>query len=237
MTNILENINSLILEVLSGGISKLNFLNYNSKEDLERVNNIHNQYRKSGNYEKILQNQFPDYNGKTDEDFIYYYNENQKEIINRIKIDGKRAENNWDNNFFSKISNITGFDWDYSKYECSFSAVWVGGGGYIRPNKIIICPFRIDTNALIGHELFHLHYWDIIDNIYPKGKVPISINKLWDLSEVVVNYPLEEIKMNGYKERIMSQHKSLHSQVYPLWKNRNSYEEFIREAIERVNGK
>ena len=35
----------------------------------------------------------------------------------------------------------------------------------------------------------------------------------------------------------MSQHKSLHSQVYPLWKNRNSYEEFIREAIERVNGK
>lgn len=241
--NILNHINNLIYENSSSKIPTLKFLKYDSKQDLNKVKFIHDIYRKRGNYKKILQKAYPDYEGTTDKDFTEYYETNKKEIVSRVEDSSKKAKQHWkkvSNKYFSKIRDITEFDWEHNQYNCVFSAVWASGGGYNEEHKLaMVSPFGTPERIayLISHELFHIHFWDTTGKILnTKKKLGQNGDKFWVFSETMINYVLNELNIKGIPVKSEYGHdfKSLHNKIYPLWKNRNSYEEFIREAIKVI---
>ena len=120
---------------------------------------------------------------------------------------------------------------------CQLSASYLLGA-YWKPNNIIIFSSSkyTDPSTIIPHELYHLHFWDTLEELGYKHS-----SKYWDLSEVVVLFVLSEFKSNlKVDTKLHSMHKEpvkekLYKLLSPQWKNRVSFEEFLRKSIKIVD--
>lgn len=173
---------------------------------------------------------YPECKSIDENEVVNYFKENKEQIMRKIKISSKQVEKQWNkinDIYFKRIEEITGFNWEIQTYKCFFSSSYVIGGGYKRPNLIFIFPLSkdIDPVILIAHELFHLHFLNIVD------KMGLKLNEkdLWDLSEVVVDVVLSDLDIQGlnYKHMIYPQHKNLYNELKLLWERRKNFKEFM----------
>ena len=89
--------------------------------------------------------------------------------------------------------NLTNFEWKFQNYKCFLSCAWAGR--YFFPkNEVEIFGFlkNIDTLNILAEELFHLHFWNILEE---KLKIDVGFlnkeeytgreKKLWFFSELL----------------------------------------------------
>lgn len=185
----------------------------------------------------LLQLYYPNIVGKNDTEILNFFTNNKDSILRQLKTSSERLERRWkpfSSDFFEQIEKLTNFKWQNKEYLCHFSSSFICGGKYERPNIIVVFPRATHTDPLqtILHELFHLHFWDFIENLgieITKEKM----NELWDLSEII-DFLLEKLRIKGfeYKSILYPQHKELYMKIKPLWKG--SFENFIKKSLEIV---
>ncbi len=216
---------------------KLTFIT-NFTLDLEYIKNEFPFFRKIyNNFNQLVTLYFPECNNYTDNQILKYFLENKKFIEENTKKKGKKLEKDWINkncNFFEQIEDITGFKWKHKEYKCHLSPSYIIGGAYWRPKTIVIFPAAKHCSPIesIPHELYHLHFWDILEEMEVKDS-----QKYWDLSEVVVLFVLSELKSKlkvgtelSYLHKEPLKEK-LHRNLNYLWKTRKSFEDFLRKSI------
>ncbi len=132
--------------------------------------------------------------------------------------------------FFEKVSEFTGFEWQRKRYSCQ---VWYGTRGcYLYPSGI-----RIGNRdrGIIAEELFHIHYWDIMKEIYgidyyELKKLP-NWNEIWQLSEVIAKifqhyYTIPSVWQQWRYDFL----KTKLPRVYKTYKKSKSFEELLRKV-------
>src|SRR3989344_3879754 len=180
------------------------------------------------NYFNYLLEQFyPKLVGKTDKEIISYFKNNEGEIICQTEKSGEKLEQkfvNTDNDFFQEVERVTDFKWKHKIYKCHLSSTFICGGCYDVQKGNIVSVFPRLEPALdtLFHELIHLHFWVTIDELkirYNEKDKLASRGKIWDLSEIAVNYPLQKIKIGGYKSEFNTypQHKGIWNKIKKYW--------------------
>jgi len=181
---------------------------------------------------------------RTDKEIINYFIKNKEKIINQTKNSGEKLKSEWrktNNNFFTEVEKVTGFKWRHQIYKCHLSSTFICGGCYDaqRGNVVSVFPRLKHASVLdtLFHELVHLHFLDAIDELkikYNKKENLTTKSKIWDLSEIAVNYPLQKIKIKGYNPEfhIYPQHKRLWNKIKKYWNL--DFKEFILKSIEEI---
>jgi hypothetical protein len=173
------------------------------------------------------------------------YYEMENDLLNLLRADyyknRKFAEKNlnkiknlWrlnEDSILEYVENITEMSITNKNYK-GYIGVLTTFGGYSSENNSINIPseFKSEKKVLyiISHEFFHLHYWDILKRLKIK-------NKSWLLSEIVVILALKDFKLwSNLKTDFLPECKKLAKKIIPLWKNRISFEDFIRQSIKIV---
>ncbi len=192
----------------------------------------------------FLKQSYPKLVGKTDEEIISYFKENQGLITHQTEKAGTKLKQKWNkthNQFFKEVERVTGFKWKHKVYKCHLSSTFICGGCYDAGKETLISVFPRLPNYLlldtVFHELAHLHFWDTIDKLkikYPKNEKLTAKGKLWDLSEIAVNYPLQKIKIKGYQPvfNIYPKHEELWRKIKKYWDL--SFKDFILKSIEEM---
>jgi hypothetical protein len=187
---------------------------------------------------KLFKKYYPDCEGFDEKSILEYFRKNRKILFARIWPEKMKIAKKWrviNKEYFDWVSKITGHKWTKNKYKCYVSSSYIAGGGYQKPDMVFVFPFRkdVDSNIIIAHELFHLHFFDVVNEI----GFDIDEKKLWDISEVVVVLVLSEIKIKNfvYKPMIYPQHKDLYKELKLLWKKRKSFGEFLISAVNQEN--
>lgn len=130
-----------------------------------------------------------------------YLKTNEKVICSDIKKSSITIKKKWrkaETSFFKQMENSTGIAWQHNKYNLYllFSCFWGGDYDETQPN-VYINPLlkQGDSLYIIMHELSHILYWEHIYKTYSKTFIRKNKKILWKLSEVMVNYPLLNIKV------------------------------------------
>ena len=135
-------------------------------------------------------------------DITAYFHSNQKQIQKQISKKAVAIEKGWKkygDAFFKQVREVTKVRWRYRTYKNYFVSSCFWGGDYdINKNNIYINPLipQGDPLYVIFHELCHLHYWEHIYSEYSANFIKRNHQLFWELSEVMVNYPLQKIKIN-----------------------------------------
>lgn len=193
-------------------------------------------------FDYFLKLYYPKLVGKTDKEIIGYFKNNNKRIIQQTEKAGEKLRVIWEeinNEFFKEVERVTGFKWKYKIYKCHLSSTFICGGCYDFPNVVSVFP-RIKHASVLDtlfHELAHLHFWDTIDELkikYNKKEKLTAQGKVWDLSEIAVNYPLQKIKIKGYKPEfhIYPQHKKIWNKIKKYWNL--DFKDFILKSLEEM---
>lgn len=130
-----------------------------------------------------------------------YIKTNKNNIVPSIKQEGNNLEKRWkkfEKNFFKQMEEITQIKWKYKTYKIYllYSCLWGGDYDINKPNIYINPLLKYgDTLYIIFHELSHLLYWEYIYSKYSSKFIKKNYNLLWQLSEVLVNYPLLKLKI------------------------------------------
>jgi len=169
---------------------------------------------------------------------------NKEKIINQTKKAEENLKQKYEktnNNFFKEVERVTSFKWKHKIYKCHLSSTFICGGCYDAQNGNVVSVFprlkhasALDT---LFHELVHLHFWDTIDKLkikYDKNEKLTAKGKVWDLSEIAVNYPLQKIKVKGYEPKfhIYPQHKKLWNKVKKHWNL--DFKDFVLRSLEET---
>lgn len=131
-----------------------------------------------------------------------YLEANKNNLIPAIKQKSKIIENRWgkfEKKFFEQAEKITKIKWKYKTYKIYFIHSCFWGGDYDKnKSNIYINPLLEygDPLYIIFHELSHLLYWEYIFKKYPANFIEKNDCFLWQLSEVMVNYPLLKMKID-----------------------------------------
>lgn len=131
-----------------------------------------------------------------------YLKTNKNNLIPAIKQKSEIIENRWgkfEKNFFEQAEKITGIKWKYKTYKIYFIHSCFWGGDYDKNgSNIYINPLLEygDPLYVIFHELSHLLYWEYIFKKYPVNFIEKNDRLLWQLSEIIVNYPLMKMKID-----------------------------------------
>ena len=99
--------------------------------------------------------------------------------------------------FFEETSRATGLSWQYATYRIHLTASCFWGGDYDENARdVYINPLlkQGDPLYVTCHELSHLLYWEYLHAHYSKSFIARHRAKLWELSEIMVNYPLIRAK-------------------------------------------
>ncbi|OYT43518.1 MAG: hypothetical protein B6U88_00840 [Candidatus Aenigmarchaeota archaeon ex4484_56] len=206
------------------------------------------QVKKVLKYPYYFYKTFPQLENKSSEEIVNHFKINKKVILEKLRKMRKEIRELWksvEKRFFSDIVNLTNFEWKFQNYKCFLSCAWAGRYFYPK-NEIEIFGFlkQIDTLNTLGEELFHLHFWNILEE---KFKVNVKFlnsekytekeKKLWFLSEAVVGFVLPEI---GFYKRSLwfipwwksdTEIKRIYYNLKPLWKNRNNFMDFLERSI------
>src|SRR3989338_4118852 len=192
----------------------------------------------------LLKLYYPRLVGKADKEIINYFKNNKEKIIQQTEKSGEKLKQEWarvSNDFFQEVERVTGFKWRHEIYKCHLSSTFICGGCYDAQKGNIISVFPRLRYALgldtLLHELAHLHFWDTIDELkirYNKKEKLTAQGKVWDLSEIAVNYPLQKIKMEGYKPGVhmYPQHETLWNKIKKYWDL--DFKNFILKSLEEM---
>lgn len=205
----------------------------------DRVREVFGEER----FNELIKRYYPECPNKTEE-IVKYFKENQNKIIEKLKSNSEDFIKRWkkvEKEFFKQIYEITGFPWKYEKYRCHLSTSFVFGGCYDakKGNEISIFPLaeQADPIETTFHELIHLHFWDVLDELrikYPPEEKLIAKGKYWDLSEMEVNIPLSELKIQEYHyfpdSHVYGIHKKDWKIIKGFWKG--NFKEFIINSVE-----
>jgi hypothetical protein len=96
------------------------------------------------------------------------------------------------------MKEITQIEWRYKTYRVYllYSCFWGGDYDINKPNIYINPLLKFgDPIYVIFHELSHLLYWEYIYSNYSQKFIKKNEKLLWNLSEVIVNYPLLKLKI------------------------------------------
>ncbi len=133
---------------------------------------------------------------------LKYLKGNRIEIQKNLKKQKRILKNKWNKinkRFFTQIEETTHLKWKYNKYNIYLVHACFWGGDY-DPNEpnIYINPLikHGDPLYIIFHELSHLIFWEYIYSKYSKKFIKENEDFLWQLSEIMVNYPLLKIKID-----------------------------------------
>ncbi len=219
------------------------YVDFEKDLDIYRRWNLRLFFGEKG-FNYFLKESYPELVGKTDEEIIAYFKENRKLIIKQTKNAGTKLRQKWeqvDNEFFHEVERVTGFKWKHRIYRCHLSSTFICGGCYDAEKGNVVSVFpRLPDNLLLDtlfHELVHLHFWDVLDELkveYDKTEKLTAKGKTWDLSEMAVNYPLQKIKIKGYKSQlnIYPQHKEKWDRIKKYLNL--SFREFILKSLKET---
>jgi len=190
----------------------------------------------------LLKLYYPKLIGKTDKEIINYFKNNKEKIIQQTEKSGEKLKQEWvkiNNYFFQEVERVTGFKWKHKIYKCHLSSTFICGGCYDAQKGNIVSVFpRLKHASVLDtlfHELIHLHFWDTINELkikYNKKEKLTAKGKIWDLSEIAVNYPLQKIKIKEHKPEfhIYPQHKKLWNKIKKYWNL--DFKDFILKSLE-----
>lgn len=188
------------------------------EKDLKYIQKYFSTFRKiCGDYfDVLIKSSYPDCYRKTDKEISEYFKENSKKIIHRNEISGKKLKEEWskiNDEFFKQLVQITKFKLKNKIYYCHISSSYLCGG-YKKPNIVIICPLLKEATPTLAHELVHLHFLDILDQL----NITLDKKDYWKLSETIVPYIMSKIKIAQVKHK-----KEIgYSSLSPLYKNLKS---------------
>lgn len=130
---------------------------------------------------------------------ISYLRKNRAELSSAMTRRSKDLERRWrklEHPFFDQMELVTGAKWKHRRYNLYLIASCFWGGDYgIGERNIYVNPLlkHGDSLYVIFHELSHIMYWEYILSKYSNSFVKRNYRKLWELSEIMVNYPLMKI--------------------------------------------
>jgi hypothetical protein len=173
-----------------------------------------------------------------------YLEENKSDIVSSIKEKKKRLEDKWqkvEQDFFSQTEEITGLNWKHQNYKAYllFSCLW-GGDYEAENNNIYVNPLleHGDPLYVVFHELTHLLYWQFIHSKYSANFINKNHEFLWELSEIMVNYPLLRLKLDIDMEIPLVVPPQLKDKSKPIVErfSEDSFIEIIKSEIKNKAG-
>lgn len=184
---------------------------------------------------------YPELKNKKDIEIAKFFNKNKEMILKKLEIRKKQIEKNWNkmnDSYFKKIEIITKFKWRKENYYCYLSPLDIGEYNPIKRNIIIVFAFNHPKyiNQIIAEELYHLHYWNYLENEFDLDvKKEWGKKKQWRLSEAVAMLILEELgfKCGGnYWDKKVNK---LYWKLRPFWENKESFKDFISKSLKIKN--
>ena len=164
-------------------------------------------------------------------DFLFEEYSKEKNLIKK----GELQELSWlwkqkENQIFNEFERITEIKMENKDYTI-YLGVLVNFGTYDTKTNSVIVPYRPNNMDeilyIVAHEIFHIYYFTICKNDLTKMD-----HYSWLLSEIVVVLVSNEMKSVWEKEiPFLEDTKELAKKIIPLWKNRTSFEDFIRQSI------
>lgn len=123
-------------------------------------------------------------------------------ILSRLLKQKSIYQKKWhkfEKDFFNQMEVVTGLKWQQSSYNLYFIYSCFWGGDYDEEGKnIYVNPFlkHGDPFYVIFHELSHIIFWEYIYANFSHNFIIKNHHRLWELSEVMVNYPLLKISLD-----------------------------------------
>ncbi len=187
---------------------KLNIITDSTKEKWFVENKFNEAYQHIGEerFSYIVKCNIPDiHTGSIDiikTEVVKFIEQNQNKIADQIENEKGPLQKSWkkyEKDFFQQISSITDLKWKHTKYNCFllFSCFWGGDYDLDAPNIYINPLLELgDPLYVIFHELSHLLYFEYIASRYGQKYIHTNLQRVWELSEIMVNYPLVKLEID-----------------------------------------
>lgn len=171
------------------------------EKDLKYIQKYFPTFRKNcGDYfDVLIKSSYPECYRKTDKEILEYFKENRKKIIHENEISGKKLKEEWNkinDEFFKQLVQITKFKLKNKIYYCHISSSYLCGG-YKKPNIVIVCPLLKEAMATLAHELVHLHFLDILNQL----NITLEQKDYWKLSETIVPFIISKVKITQTRHK------------------------------------
>jgi len=189
-------------------------------------------------------NHYRNLKNKSAKEVIIFFKNNKKEIEEKLIKRKKLIEENWNkinDIFFSEIKRITENRWKYKNYKCHVCSVYAGNYTIYKNNISIFAFFnKADCLAMIAEELLHLHIWEVMKKLKIEMKDEdwrnFKDNFYWQFSEcipcLVFSHSDIKLKLKFGKYPDWKEVRKLFKKIKPIWENRTSFKDFLKEAIE-----
>lgn len=189
---------------------KLIFKKSDLKKELWFINNAYAQAKKAMGptlFKRVIDTNIPGIYSENEQVLKIRLSEYLKEEYRKISKDLEKERKNYENRFkkisalfFKGCESTCELKWKNKTYVVylMYSCFW--GGDYDENgNTVYINPFLKlgDPSYVIFHELSHLLFWEYIHDTRTKAFIKKWRNKLWELSEIMVNYPLQKIPLTS----------------------------------------
>ncbi|MEK6889126.1 MAG: hypothetical protein AABW80_03395 [Nanoarchaeota archaeon] len=182
---------------------------------------------------------------KTDEEIIKELNREYStsqfiEFANNLKRRWKKIEDR----YFSRIKEITGYEWELKEYICIITK-YIPGFSVISKGNIIILGNEFRKNDeirslpiesqlyILAHELFHLHYFEVAR----KEKLPIEATKIEIVESVPILVFFNDSELQSFWpsvtfEKAKASYKkveAVYGSASKMWDTKKNYLEFLKE--------
>jgi hypothetical protein len=170
---------------------------------------------------------------------VSYLRANKKDILSQLEEKKEYYKKIWkpfEKDFFDGMRSTTDLPLLQKVYHANLTASCFWGGDYDEQSpNIYINPLlkQGDPFYVICHELSHLLYWEFIYCHYGKMFIKKNHLQLWQLSELMVNYPLRAMNIGYQFPLIIPPNIPRANEVvakFPL----KSFQEIIDEEIKRA---
>jgi len=154
-----------------------------------------------------------------------------------------RLQSNWgsiNNKYFIEIEKYLRFNWPSEEFKCYLS-LCTKFGFHNSPGKFIIIQHELNSisNYVIGHELFHILFRAYIDKHFKEkftqkdkriSKV-VAVFVLLRHDKISKCFPEMDFSFNIFAD----EYKMIANKIWPLWKEQESFKEFIINSYDELN--
>ena len=219
------------LESKEGFIPKVEFV-FDIEKELDYINLFKNELKSSrlsveDNF--LLENDLPTFKKRIEDK---YKEEDKKEI-----------ENNWkeiEEQYFKRIENVTGHKWLHQEYKVILVDSKFGLCNPFKPttNEVAV-SFNFskrEINYIIAHEIFHSHYFQIVDSKSEGKLFSTELNENCNIlallfSEVKNLFPFAD---DAFIKSCIKSHKKAEGyfpELLSIWENRKDFDDYLKNSL------
>ena len=176
--------------------------------------------------------------GASLEPFLEHLHRNRTGIARQLQQRAPAIRRRWkryERAFFEQTQTVTGVAWRRRRYRAIliYSCFW--GGDYDSEGNVYVSPsVRYgDPLYVVYHEMSHLLYWEFVRSISSEAFIRRAFTPLWQLSEIMVNYPLLKLRIGFRFPLILPPDLPGRKTILAQFPTR-SYREIIQSEVARI---